>query len=226
MAARGPSRTTSWPGWPAWSGSPRPALASRRLRRLLAQAFDLVPDPGKPGLPGTILACTWTAVRRGRAVADARAGREVLGAPTAQGAGAGRGRARDVRGARPVTGPPAPRPARRLRPTAHRFVVASPGGADREQRQVISVDRGADKPAAYPRRDLRAGHGMRVGRQLHVALTSVVGLPAQRQGRGRPGAGRRRPGDRAAGRGSRLGDTSVLAGVAGRMNGGVLRSTG
>jgi phage tail-like protein len=185
------------------------------LRRLLAQAFDLFRIRGTQGCLERILALYLdrpvAVVERWRMRGLAGT---VLGAPTAQVRAPAVGGAAATSGAlgRFQVGGTAPG-ADGFNPTAHRFVVLVPAELTEEQRQVISVIVEQHKPAHTLAEICELGSGMRVGRQLHVALTSVVGPPAQRQvvvGQVLVG------GDRVIGLpavGSRLGDTSVLAGV-------------
>ena len=185
------------------------------LRRLLAQAFDLFRIRGTQGGLERILALYLdrpvAVVERWRMRGLAGT---VLGAPPTQVRAPAVGGAAATSGAlgRFQVGGTAPG-TDGFSPTAHRFVVLVPAELTEEQRQVISVIVERHKPAHTLAEICELGSGMRVGRQLHVALTSVVGPPAQRRvvvGQVLVG------GDRVIGLpavGSRLGDTSVLSGV-------------
>ena len=185
------------------------------MRRLLAQAFELFRIRGTQGCLERILALYLdrpvAVVERWRMRGLAGT---VLGPPPAHVRAPAVGGAAATSGAlgRFQVGGTAPG-ADGFSPTAHRFVVLVPAELTEEQRQVISVIVEQHKPAHTLAEICELGSGMRVGRQLHVALTSVVGPPAQRRvvvGQVLVG------GDRVIGLpavGSRLGDTSALAGV-------------
>ena len=78
--------------------------------------------------------------------------------------------------------------------TAHRFTVLVCGDLDDEQRDVVHELLETHKPAHTMAEICELGPGMRVGRHLHVGLSSVVG-PVTGWGRDR-----RRPGARRRGR--------------------------
>ncbi|GIJ75099.1 phage tail protein [Virgisporangium ochraceum] len=62
--------------------------------------------------------------------------------------------------------------------TAHRFTVLVPGRLDGERREVVTGLVERHKPAHTVAEICELGDGMRVGRQLHVGLTSFLGPDA------------------------------------------------
>jgi hypothetical protein len=73
---------------------------------------------------------------------------------------------------------PAPAPADGYAIAAHRFTVLIPADLSAEQLAVVHSVLDAHKPGHTTYEVCELGFGMRVGRRLHLSLTSVVGPDA------------------------------------------------